>query len=76
MPTLAELLLALIADQTLPRDENWEVALRIMCLIRRVRTNESAPEREEPIVRILRGIKRGDCTTEAHTNLNLVVDRV
>lgn len=34
MPPLAELLLALITDQPLSKDEKWEVARHILRLIR------------------------------------------
>ena len=37
MPTLAELLLSLIADQPLSREEKRAVALHVLRLVRRVR---------------------------------------
>jgi len=37
MPTLAELVLALITDQPLTRDEKREIALHIMRIVRRIR---------------------------------------
>lgn len=37
MPTLAELLLALITDQPLSKDEKQEVALHILRLVRKAR---------------------------------------
>jgi len=37
MPTLAELLLALITDQPLSAEEKRQIALHILCLIRRGR---------------------------------------
>ncbi len=37
MPTLAELLLALITDQPLSKAEKWEIASHILRLVRRLR---------------------------------------
>ena len=37
MPTLAELLLQLIADQPLSKDEKREVAMHVLRLVRRIR---------------------------------------
>ena len=41
MPTLAELVLALITDQPLARDEKRDVAPHIMQLVRRIRKEQS-----------------------------------
>ena len=43
MPTLAELLLALITDHPLASDEKREVALHIMRLVRNAREAGSGP---------------------------------
>ena len=45
MPTLAELILALITDQPLSRDEKYEVALHVLRLVRRSR------EKQQPATR-------------------------
>jgi hypothetical protein len=44
MPTLAELVLALITDQPLTRDEKREVALHIMRIARRARETQQLSE--------------------------------
>ena len=43
MPTLSELILALITDQPLSRDERREAALHILRLVRRLREEAAMP---------------------------------
>ena len=51
MPTLAELLLALITDQPLSAAEKREVALHVFRLVRRIREAQGIPGRPRGDVR-------------------------